>query len=698
MFERPGRGAPGVRFESVETLDGYCLLMPRSVFDRIGGFDERLDGWHFYDVDVCMRAIAAGYVNYVLDQPTTHVSWGRSDAEWERLRAVWLDTWEETWFRSRAGLRAAVYSVAAPGCDRPGLPAPDPGDEPADVYLLDAGGGTAGRFRDVGAEVASRRLSPWRADIAWNAALALVPAEVDVCLPLHVGETLAKGWRDAIEEAWTVRATRMEHRVLEHVHGAAPWSVKEARPHAREGYHWVGAAVARLAPVSGLAEHVVESADVLLERRRGAAEQPGLALLELAAAERPHDPAPLLDLARALADAGRWWECAARCRVALDLAAGLQPVERATACILLGRCFEELVQPAEAERWLVRAVSEAPGQREPRIALAELHQRRDDHAAAYAAAKASLRLRMPSEHPLQDPASWRERAHDLVAVSAFYLGFGQESLAEALAAVEENPWDQRLIDNHNLIQELTAGAPSAQAATVDAIVLSNAASATEYALTRTTIQSLRLSSPGIGTKVVVVETNAGIHDEPFAEQPPFAPEVDVVLPGGAFAINRALRAGYEALSGSRAPHLLLLNNDVVLFGEGFLEELVSALDHVDSASPLGLREATWSGIDRTAGIVHGYDVNTVLHGWCVLVRRSVVEAVGFEALFPPEFTFYGQDVHYGETLREHGLAHGLVTSAKALHLGGSSHHLLPVPPEQTLPASRHAPSAGDGRP
>src|SRR5690606_6741351 len=43
---------------------------------------------------------------------------------------------------------------------------------------------------------------PWRFDLARNAALALVPPDVDVCISLDVDEVLVEGWREEIERVW----------------------------------------------------------------------------------------------------------------------------------------------------------------------------------------------------------------------------------------------------------------------------------------------------------------------------------------------------------------------------------------------------------------------------------------------------------------------------------------------------------------
>ncbi|MFO6135246.1 O-antigen biosynthesis protein, partial [Pseudomonas aeruginosa] len=71
---------------------GVCLLMRRELFLELGGFDEALTRWD--DVDICLRAVQAGYLNVwtprarlLLDAPATTAA---SVEEEDALYARWL--------------------------------------------------------------------------------------------------------------------------------------------------------------------------------------------------------------------------------------------------------------------------------------------------------------------------------------------------------------------------------------------------------------------------------------------------------------------------------------------------------------------------------------------------------------------------------------------------------------------------------
>ncbi len=58
--------------EKVAVVDGLCMCMKRNTFRDIGGIDARFT-IHFYDKDISMKCIEAGYKNYVLNIPFEHI-------------------------------------------------------------------------------------------------------------------------------------------------------------------------------------------------------------------------------------------------------------------------------------------------------------------------------------------------------------------------------------------------------------------------------------------------------------------------------------------------------------------------------------------------------------------------------------------------------------------------------------------------
>ncbi|GAB3334634.1 glycosyltransferase family 2 protein [Marilutibacter aestuarii] len=106
----------GVALQPVEVVSGALMLMPRSLFERIGGFDERYR-LHAEDLDLCRRARAAGATLAVANRVSVvHVRGVSSRSrpvfvEWHKHRGLWR--YFRTFEAPRRGLamRAAVFAT-----------------------------------------------------------------------------------------------------------------------------------------------------------------------------------------------------------------------------------------------------------------------------------------------------------------------------------------------------------------------------------------------------------------------------------------------------------------------------------------------------------------------------------------------------------------------------------------------------------
>lgn len=58
----------------VSIIDGFGFVIRRKLLEKTNGFDERYNFHHFYDFDISLESIKAGYVNVVMDINTLHVS------------------------------------------------------------------------------------------------------------------------------------------------------------------------------------------------------------------------------------------------------------------------------------------------------------------------------------------------------------------------------------------------------------------------------------------------------------------------------------------------------------------------------------------------------------------------------------------------------------------------------------------------
>jgi glycosyltransferase involved in cell wall biosynthesis len=80
-------------------------------------------------------------------------------------------------------------------------------------------------------------ITPWRFDDARNAALALVPSDVDVCIALDFDERLPTNWREIIESAW-LPGTTIAYYPYTWRHNPDQTFFNNHHVHCRHGYRW----------------------------------------------------------------------------------------------------------------------------------------------------------------------------------------------------------------------------------------------------------------------------------------------------------------------------------------------------------------------------------------------------------------------------------------------------------------------------
>ena len=122
MLADPGAAQLGVavdRTRSLQTVDavsGALMLVPRLLFERIGGFDARYR-LHAEDLDLCRRIRGAGAVVAVAnDVPVVHLRGVSSRSrpffvEWHKHRGLWRYFRKFEASRRRLLTRAAVFAA-----------------------------------------------------------------------------------------------------------------------------------------------------------------------------------------------------------------------------------------------------------------------------------------------------------------------------------------------------------------------------------------------------------------------------------------------------------------------------------------------------------------------------------------------------------------------------------------------------------
>ena len=316
----------------------------------------------------------------------------------------------------------------------------------ADVILIADTGSTDNTVqlaRECGAKVYDICVSPWRFDKARDTALNLLPADIDVCISLDLDEVLQPEWRQEIERVWQEDTTRLRYKF--------DWGAGIAfyyeKIHHRKGYHWHHPCHEYPVPDVRTNEVWAHTDMLLAVHEPDPTKSRGqyLDLLLVAVTEDPRCPRNAFYYARELTFYSKWQEAVDALNKYLAMPEATWPNERSYAMRLLGKAYDELGWDGLV--WYRRACAEAPQTRESWCDLAMACYRKNMWAECFAAASNVLAIKDKELVYTLDPSVWGYKPHDLLAISAHWLGMKDLAIEHGDIAVKLEPNDERLKEN-----------------------------------------------------------------------------------------------------------------------------------------------------------------------------------------------------------------------------------------------------------
>lgn len=318
----------------------------------------------------------------------------------------------------------------------------------ADYLLIADTGSTDGTVelaQSLGINVITVKVMPWRFDDARNAALAALPADIDMCISLDMDEVITPNWREPLEKLWKKGVTRPKYKHI--------WSWKDdGTPglefaydhiHTRKGYRWRHPVHETLFAY-GMEEIQEFTSEIETHHHPDPTKSRAqyLPLLAMSVKEDPYSDRNAFYYARELYFYNQYELAKSEFKRHLSLPTATWAPERAASMRYLAK-----VDPENAVQWLTMAIKQAPGRREALVELATHFYERSNWIECYKNAKAAISI---SEKPLDylcEDFAWGALPWDLAAISAYNLKKLEESVTYGKRAVELNPSDSRLISN-----------------------------------------------------------------------------------------------------------------------------------------------------------------------------------------------------------------------------------------------------------
>ena len=343
-------------------------------------------------------------------------------------------------------MKAAIYTIALNErqfVDRWFESAKD-----ADYLLIaDTGStdGTVERARELGINVVSIRVNPWRFDDARNAALAALPIDIDLCVSLDMDEIITEGWKEILTDAWErgVNRPRYKHIWSWNEDGSPGLEFSYDHIHGRKGFRWRHP-VHECIYSYGIEEKQewLEGIETHHHPDNAKSRAQYLPLLSLSVKEDPYNDRNAFYYGRELYFYGQYEEAAKELKRHLELPTARWAPERAASMRFIGKSV-----PAEAEIWFKKAIQEAPGRREPYVDLAKLYYERQDWENCLGAAEGALEIEEKPLEYLCEAEAWGSAPYDYASISSYYLAKYAAALNYAEKAMNLEPDNERLKNN-----------------------------------------------------------------------------------------------------------------------------------------------------------------------------------------------------------------------------------------------------------
>ena len=322
----------------------------------------------------------------------------------------------------------------------------------ADVRLVcDTGStdDTVNLLKSQGVKVFNITINPWRFDVARNAALNLLPADIDVCIWQDLDEELLPGWREEIEKHWTANTTIANHRYRNNNN---PWQW-HSKIHARHNCRWVG-------PVHETLEWSVPEQSIWLkelyldEHQDTTKDRKSyLNLLLKKIQEGDTNWRTYYFLANDYQTVGDL-SSAIESRVKSYNACTEGPIVKSYIARNIAKNYVEAGQNSVAERWFNVSVDQS-NEREAWFSYAEYCNKIEDWERCYLYAKRCIGVTTKRDGFTYDDRAWGAEAYDLAALSAYHIGLRSAAITYGEQALIIAPENVRLQNNLKFYKEET---------------------------------------------------------------------------------------------------------------------------------------------------------------------------------------------------------------------------------------------------
>lgn len=322
----------------------------------------------------------------------------------------------------------------------------------ADLLLIaDTGSTDSTKFiaKSLGIQVYEIEVTPWRFDVAKNAALDLIPENFDICAQIDMDEVLNSNWRLELENSFNQgNVWPIYTEVLSRNNdGTIRKSFQNFRIHPRHGFRWKYPIHEIITPINSTVSYERGLTAVEVEHLPDHTKTRSsyLELLRTAVSESPNDWRMNHYLNREYMYRQDWLKVLQTGYRCSELSGGWD-VERASTYMWISEAARWLGMMPLAKYWASRATESAPDFYEAWHWRAHIAHLLNDWTECLLSAR-KIEILARQSHHLVKPEVWEWWGYDLIALSSSKLGLNQWAILYGKRALEGSPHDSRLAKN-----------------------------------------------------------------------------------------------------------------------------------------------------------------------------------------------------------------------------------------------------------
>ena len=324
--------------------------------------------------------------------------------------------------------------------------------EADDIYVLDTGStdNTIEKLKEKGVKVITKKIKPWRFDIARNESLKLVPLDTDICVCTDLDEVFEKNWRNTLEKAWkNCNRARYNYNWSLDEHNKPLVNFYIEKIHTRNNYIWKHPVHEVLNYIGSDKEKIITIDNITLNHYpdKNKSRSNYLPLLELSVKEEPEDDRNMHYLGREYMYYNMNNLAIKTLKKHLSLKSATWKDERCASYRFIARCYLRKNDKKNTNKYYDLAIKEAPYLREPYMEKALFMYEEKKYNEVIFLCNCALDIEKNPKTYINEYFSYNETIYDLLSLCYYYKNMNDLALYYIDKALKISPNDKRLLNN-----------------------------------------------------------------------------------------------------------------------------------------------------------------------------------------------------------------------------------------------------------